>query len=224
MKTRILTLTLSMFLAGVARAELKWEQTQVELHPSVNDTEAVGHFKYQNTGDKPVHFKSVKTSCGCTVAQTQKEEVPPGEKGEITATFKIGDRTGTQIKNVTVETDAPANTTTVLTLKAVLPELLDIKPTIVYWEGAETPKPKTITVHAGKDFPVKELKVTSSSPDFQTKVQQIGNGDFKIDVEPKQMAHSAAATLTIQPDNSPRKFYANARVTNVAAQNTPTPQ
>jgi hypothetical protein len=213
-----------MLLAAAARADLKWEQTQLELHPSVTDQEAVGHFKYQNTGDKPVRFKSVHTSCGCTAAQTQKEEVPPGEKGEITATFKIGDRTGTQIKNVTVETDQPTNAVTVLTLKAVLPELLDIKPTLVYWEGAEAPKAKTITVHAGKDFPVKELKVTSSSPDFQTKVQQVGKGDFKIDIEPKQMAHSSAATLIIQPDNSSRKFYASARVTNVPAQNTPAPQ
>jgi hypothetical protein len=222
MKTRILTLALSMFIAAVARAELKWEQTQLELHPAANDKETVGHFKYQNTGDKPVRFKSVRTSCGCTVAQTQKEEVPPGEKGEITATLKIGDRTGVQIKNVTVETDDPANVVTVLTLKAVLPVLLEIKPTFVYWEGAEAPKPKTITVHAGKDFPVKELKVTSSSPDFQTKVEQVGNGEFKIDIEPKQMTHPAATTLTIQPNNSPRRFYAGARVTNVPAQNVPT--
>ena len=84
----------SIFLSVTARAELKWEQTQVELHPDVGDKEAVGHFKYENTGDKPVRFKSIRTSCGCTVAQTQKEEVPPGEKGEITATLKIGGRTG----------------------------------------------------------------------------------------------------------------------------------
>jgi uncharacterized protein DUF1573 len=224
MKTCTITLALSMFLAAAARGQLKWEQTQLELHPSPTDQAAVGHFKYQNTGNKPVHFKSVHTSCGCTVAQTQKEEVPPGEKGEITATFKIGDRTGTQIKNITVETDDPAQAVTVLTLKAVLPELLDIKPSFVYWEGAEAPKPKTITVHAGKDFPVKELKVTSSSPEFQTKVQQVGNGEFKIDVEPKQMTHAAATTLTIQPDNSSRRFYAGARVTNVPGQNTPAPQ
>src|SRR5712692_9811257 len=78
----ILTVILSIFFSAAARAELKWEQTQVELHPAVGDKEAIGHFKYQNTGDKPVRFKSVRSSCGCTTAQTQKEEVPPGEKGE----------------------------------------------------------------------------------------------------------------------------------------------
>src|SRR6266571_4179245 len=131
MKTRIFVFTLSVFVCFTARAELKWEQTQVELHPAVGDKEAIGHFKYQNSGDKPVHFKSVHTSCGCTAAQSQKEEVPPGEKGEITATFKIGDRTGTQVKTVTVETDDPAKATTVLTLKAVIPQELEINPTFV---------------------------------------------------------------------------------------------
>jgi len=48
-----------------------------------NDKQAIGHFKYQNAGKTPVHFKSVHASCGCTTAQSQKEEVPPGDKGEI---------------------------------------------------------------------------------------------------------------------------------------------
>src|SRR2546422_11282375 len=109
MRTRIFTFTLSIFLCAIARAELKWEQTAVELHPTAGDKEAVGPFKYQNTGSQPVGFKSVPTSCGCTVAQSPKEEVAPGAKGEITATFKIGGRTGTQGKKVTIETAGPVN-------------------------------------------------------------------------------------------------------------------
>ena len=217
MRTRIFAFTLSIFLGAIARAELKWEQTAVELHPAPGDKEAVGHFKYQNTGSQPVRFKSVHTSCGCTAAQSQKEEVPPGEKGEITATFKIGDRTGTQVKSVTVQTDDPVNATTVLTLKAVIPQDLQIIPAFVFWGQGEAPKPKTIVVRASKDFPVKQLKVTSSIPDFQTKVEQTGNGQFKIDIQPRDTSRNMAATLTIQPEGSSKTFYAMARVTNAAA-------
>ena len=116
MKTNIFAFILSIVVCVSAHAELKWDQTMVELHPATADKQAIGHFKYQNTGSKPVRFKSVRTSCGCTAAQSQKEEVPPGEKGEITATFNIGERTGTQVKTVTVETDDPEHVTTVLTL------------------------------------------------------------------------------------------------------------
>ena len=217
MRTHIFVFTLSIVICAAARAELKWEQTAVELHPAAGDKEAIGHFKYQNTGSKPVRFKSVHTSCGCTAAQTQKDEVPPGEKGEITATFKIGDRTGTQVKTVTVDTDDPVNATTVLTLKAVIPQELEINPSFVFWGQGEVPKPKTIVVRAGKNFPVKQLKVTSSSPDFETKVEQTGNGQFKIDIQPRDTSRNMAATLTIQPEGSSKTFYAMARVTNAPA-------
>jgi hypothetical protein len=217
MRTHIFVFTLSIVICAAARAELKWEQTAVELHPAAGDKEAIGHFKYQNTGSKPVRFKSVHTSCGCTAAQTQKDEVPPGEKGEITATFKIGDRTGTQVKSVTVDTDDPVNATTVLTLKAVIPQELEITPSFVFWGQGELPKPKTIVVRAGKNFPVKQLKVTSSSPDFETKVEQTGNGQFKIDIQPRDTSRNMAATLTIQSEGSSKTFYAMARVTNAPA-------
>ena len=200
-----------------ARAELKWEQTTLELHPGFSDKEAVGHFKYENAGKTPIHFKSVRSSCGCTAAQSQKDEVPAGEKGEITATFKIGDRTGTQVKTVTVETDDPAQAVTVLTLRTIVPQLLDIKPTFVYWAAGEEPKAKTITVTTAKDSPAKNLTVTSSSADFLTKVEPGKSpGEWKIDVEPKQTARAMASSLTIQPDfpkDPPRLFYVTATVT-----------
>ena len=217
MKTNIFAFILSIVICVSAHAELKWDQTMVELHPATADKQAIGHFKYQNTGSKPVRFKSVRTSCGCTAAQSQKEEVPPGEKGEITATFNIGERTGTQVKTVTVETDDPEHVTTVLTLKAVIPQQLEITPTFVFWGQGEAPKPKTIVVRAAKEFPVKHLKVTSSSPDFQTKVEETGNGQFKIDIEPKETSRQIASTLTIQPEDSQKIFYATARITNTPA-------
>jgi hypothetical protein len=212
MKTLILSFTLSILLCAAARAELKWEQTQLELHPAVGDKQAIGHFKYQNTGNTPIHFKSIHPSCGCTTAQSQKDEVVPGSSGEITATFNIGDRTGTQVKTVTVETDDPAHATTILTLKAVIPQMLEVQPALVYWQGGDAPKAKTVSVKAGKDFPVKEIKVTPVSTDFEVKVNKVGEGEFKIEVQPRDTTRPMAATFAIQPDNSPKAVYLSARV------------
>src|SRR5256886_4592884 len=214
MKTHIVAFALSIIISLSARAELKWEQTSVELHPTPADKQAVGHFKYQNTGKQPVHFKSVKASCGCTTAQTQKDEVPPGEKGEITATFNIGDRTGTQVKTVTVETDDAAKPSMVLTLRTIIPQQLEITPTFVFWKQGEKPDPKVITAKVGKEFTVNHIKVTSSSADYQTKVEETGKGEFKIDVQPKETNSLSASTLTIQPEDSQKVFYATARITN----------
>src|SRR6266567_3192737 len=214
MRAQIFVFALSIVICAKAQAELKWEQTTIELHPTPADKQAIGHFKYQNTGDKSVHFKSVRTSCGCTAAQTQKDEVPPGDKGEITATFNIGDRTGTQVKTVTVETDEATNQKTVLTLKAEIPQQLEITPNFVFWKQGEKADTKTINVKVGKDFTVKHIKVTSSTPDFQTKVEESGNGQFKIDVKPQDTNKVVASMLTIQPEDSQKVFYATARITN----------
>src|SRR5438105_6861601 len=217
--TRLIGIFIVIALAEGARAELKWEQTSVELHPGFSDKQSVAHFKYENVGKTPVRFRSVHASCGCTTAQTQKDEVPPGEKGEITATFNIGGRTGTQVKTVTVQTDDPdpAHATTQLTLKAVIPQLLELQPMFVTWQTGEEPKAKFITAKANKDAGIKKLDVVSSTPDFTTKVDPgSAPNEFRISVQPKDTGKPAYSTLTIKPDSP-----AGAAALNIAARVMP---
>ena len=225
MKTRILAITLSMLFVVAAHASLQWEQTAVELHPTINDKQAVGHFKYQNTGKSPIHFKQVHASCGCTTAQTQKDMVNPGDKGEITATFNIGDRTGTQVKTITVQTDDPdtVKATTNLRLTAIIPQPLEINPTFLFWQDKEEAKAKTVTVKVAKDFAVKNLKVTPSSQDFQATVSRPNKDEFKIDVKPKDTSKMFAGVLTIQPDDTTKLSYVNMRVMGPQPANVPMP-
>src|SRR6266404_5569988 len=219
MKTRILTFILSIFVCAAARAELKWQQPTADLHPTIGDKQAVAHFKYQNVGTTPVHFKSVHPSCGCTAAQSQKEQVAPGEKGEVTATFSIGGRTGRQVKTVTVQTDDPNPTqaTTILTLKANITAPLEIKPAFVYWTSGEQPKSKKVSVKAARDFPVKEITVKPNNQGFDTKVEAgKAPGEWTIEVTPKDTSHPTATALLVEtdyPKDAPKKFYVNAQIT-----------
>ena len=210
----------AVFLGALstAQAQLTWEKTEIELHPKPGDAEAVANFKYENKTDKPILIKNVHSSCGCTVASLKKNDVAPGEKGEVTATFKIGGRTGLQQKTVTVETDAATEPVTNLLLKAVIAETVKIQPTFVFWENGEEPTTKKITVKAAsQDVNMTKLDVTSSSPDFATKVEKGTNaGEFVIDVTPKDTMKAYSATLTIKPD-FPQTFYATARVTGPTA-------
>jgi hypothetical protein len=188
----------------------------LELHPAIDDETAIGHFKYQNKGDKPVAIKNVSTSCGCTVASTNKNGVTPGEKGEITATFQIGNRVGVQEKMIAVTTDDPAHPSAMLKLKVTIPQVLDIQPIFIFWQADEAAKPKAIIATAGKDVAIKNLEVSSSDPNFVTKVEQGSSaGEFRINVEPRQTTKAATATLTIKPtppEGKWRIFFATARV------------
>ena len=218
---------ISLFLPAICRAELKWDQTTIELNPAVTAKEAVGHFKYQNTGKESVHFKSVKASCGCTTAQTQKDQVAPGDKGEITATFNIGDRTGQQIKTVSVETDDPAHPITTLTLKTNIAQVLELTPNFVFWQTGENPAPKTVTAKIGKDVPIKNLEVSSPNPAFEAKVEKGAAGEFKISISPKETKVPAFASVVVKtdfPKEAPKTMFVTARVNGppTAAMTPPT--
>src|SRR3989440_11472500 len=180
---RIWFLGVLCFAVGAtAQAALVFEKTELDLKPDLGATSAVAVFKYQNKGDTPVHIKAVKPSCGCTTAALAKNDVAPGEKGEITATFNIGDRSGLQVKTVTVEADDPKAPQTVLTFKANIAQLLELQPTFVFWQASEAAQPKTIIAKAAKGTTVKKIDVTSSSGDFTAKVEPGSNGEFKIQV------------------------------------------
>ena len=209
------TLLLSLLCFGIAtaaQAGLIWEKTELDLRPAMGDATAVGVFKYTNKGNKPIHFKSVRPSCGCTTAALPKNDVAPGEKGEITATFSIGNRIGLQQQRITVETDEAQTPATVLTLKATIAQLLELQPTTVSWESGEEPKTKTIVARITKGAPIKKLEVKSSSAEFTAKVEPGPADEFKINVQPRSTAKRLNQIVTITPQlpSGPGKeFYAH---------------
>lgn len=215
MNTKAKAFLAALILAALpeARAQLAWEKTQIEMRPKIGEKEVVAQFRYENKGTKLINIKNVRSSCGCTVASLKKNDVEPGEKGEITATFNIGARTGTQQKSVMVETDDPEQPTLNLQMRVIIPQEVEMQPAFVYWQSGEAPKPKTITIKAGEGVSITKVDVSSSSPDFTTKVQKgAAAGEFVISVEPKDTKRTLSATLTIKPDY-PKTLYASAKVT-----------
>jgi len=114
-------------------------------------------------------------------------------------------------------------------LRAMIATPFEIKPTFVYWQNGEDPKPKTVMVKASKDFPAKNLTVKSNSQAFTAKVEPAGAGEWKIEIQPKETTRPIATALTIQsdfPKEAPRSFYVNAQVNppmNVPANPAATP-
>lgn len=201
-------------LALSAQAALTWESKEIDLHPTLTDKTAVAHFKYKNTGDKPVKITSVHPSCGCTTAALAKDTVAPNDSGEIVATFNIGDRTGPQTKTITVATD-DSEAPTVLTLKADVPQLLKITPIFIFWSANDVLNPKTINVTVGGDFPVTKLNVESTDKSIGLEVKQDSPTAFRIIVTPKESGRPINAAIKITPNypkEAPKSFFSNLRV------------
>ena len=80
-------------------------------------------FKFKNIGNAPLIIRSVKASCGCTVAEWPREQIAEGNDGVITVTFNSGKRSGKQNKTVTLVTnEIPSTKVLILKGTVLLPQ------------------------------------------------------------------------------------------------------
>ncbi|MFW5659260.1 MAG: DUF1573 domain-containing protein [Bacteroidota bacterium] len=73
---------------------------------TIKQGDVVKHtFKYRNNSDAPIKITNVKPSCGCTVPSFSRDEIKPGETGEIFVKFNSAGKMGKQRKSITVMLD-----------------------------------------------------------------------------------------------------------------------
>jgi hypothetical protein len=184
--------------ANSLRAELKWDTQRIDLRPRVVDTMAEGKFGFVNAGKEAVTIESVKSSCGCTVPTLAKTKYAPGERGEVTARFNIGDRRGAQSATIRVSVKGEPQPT-LLTLKVAIPEVAKMTRRLLVWAPGEKAETKTIDVEALPNQPVRVVKVTSSVPNFEARVETIAEAaKYRIIVKPGSTEQSGFAALNIE--------------------------
>lgn len=68
-------------------------------------------FHFRNAGDADLVISRCEATCGCTVADYPKGHIKPGEEGYVTITFSSAGKSGQQVQEVTVLSNAqPART------------------------------------------------------------------------------------------------------------------
>jgi len=87
-----------------AFAGLEWETTFREVRVEPTEKSVIVVFPFRNTGGEALRIAGIQTSCGCTSAKADCEEVPAGGKGSVEVRFDIGKRKGEQVKGVIVRT------------------------------------------------------------------------------------------------------------------------
>lgn len=121
---------------------------------SVPQGEVVSHaFKLVNTGSQPLTVKGVRPTCGCTVAEFDRE-IAPGKEGFVRARLDTTGFSGPITKSILVITDDSASPTVSVIMKA------DVQP---YLEALPRP---LLRFNAIQGEPaVQKVTITSEQPD-----------------------------------------------------------
>jgi hypothetical protein len=85
-----------------------WDSESKEYSAKVGDTTAHFTFYLTNVSKEVVMVNSVRTSCGCTVAQLPEQpwHLAPGTNGPINVSVNLAGKSGTIVKSVTVDSSA----------------------------------------------------------------------------------------------------------------------
>lgn len=141
-------------------------------------------YKFENRGKDILEIKKVKTSCGCTAVILTNDTIPPGETGEIKATFSSGSISGNINKSITVASNDPVTPKFRLTISGEIINDLIINPEHIDFGsvsvGEESIKTVTIKSQTEPDFKIK--KITSSKPFIDAKIVEEKNGEHIIEI------------------------------------------
>ena len=210
MKITIVSCLLIILQWGQAlKAEMVFEST-ISTHTAEPGQKSVAtQFIFKNSGDEQFVVTKVQSSCGCTVPKLEKTTYAPGETGVIAVTFDIGDRKGPQKKTIRVTTDT--GQTALLKMNMQIPEILAIRPRLVFWRKGSRPDPKTVLVEIDIEDPINILEIVTESKLIATElIPSDDAGLFSLKITPKSTQERIMSRIILKTDYSkenPEEFH-----------------
>lgn len=95
-------------------ARITYEEETHDFGNVLEGTVVEHTFQFKNTGKVPLTILNARSSCGCTIPEWPKEQIPPGGTGTISAKFNTEGKTNEQRKWIYVTANTYPNETKVL--------------------------------------------------------------------------------------------------------------
>lgn len=138
------------------------------------DHEKVSYkFVFRNVGTEDLTVLNVRSTCGCTVPELEKNVYAPGEEGEVTVIFNPNNRENAQHKTINVTTDSRETPRVALHINSFVTKVLNVQPSIANLGRIYKNEEKGVKVY-----------ITGSTPDFKAwpAEQQPEGSPFKFEV------------------------------------------
>lgn len=190
--------------AGAGRAQLHWESTHLSITPKSTELQATAEFKFTNVGGAPLTIKEVHPDCGCVVPTPDSRAYSPGESGRVAVTFNVPGQLGDRDVPIQVISESAGKTSSsVVVLHVRIQELVTFSERFVYWKTEQPLNPRTVTITlaAGEDLTVKEVR--AADPAFHTELASTSDPRrFTLKITPpakrQRLATSVVVTTTPQ--------------------------
>lgn len=144
---------------------LQWEQNIVKITvlPPTSENESVSaEFRFTNTDLTETKIVSVKTSCGCTVANLKKWNYAPNESGKVEVAFKLKSPKVLNSAEIAVETNKGSEQ---LKIQITVKERLLSSQSILSWNRNAERRWEEINVDA--EIGSEVIRVQQSETNFE---------------------------------------------------------
>jgi len=159
-----------------------FEENTFDAKEIKNGDYIVHTFKVFNKGDSTLEITEVKAACGCTAVKFDKK-ISPGGEGKITLKVSIKGKNGSIEKTARVYSNDSKNSEEILTVKAVVEELIHVAPSSIRFSGNEgtvLTQSVNITAHEAKFLNIKAGNFTLQDK-MTYRIEEIEKGRaFKI--------------------------------------------
>ena len=168
---------------------------------SVWEGSAASHtFTFTNTGNALLRINKVRTSCGCTAAVLSSTEIPPGQSGEIKATFNTRRYAGKQSKTIYVSSNDPAHPTVQLRLETTIKSAGTFSPRNLQFGSVPLGQGATRTIKlVPGDGPIDITGISASPEIFQARIIA-GEQTNRETAAPDKKALPIEIEVTVSPD------------------------
>ena len=146
------------------------------------------NFELVNEGDEPLIVKAVRPTCGCTVADFDRE-IPAGKTGLVKATLETRDFSGPISKSILIMTNDPRDPTVTVVIKTVVHPFVEVLPRALVRFNAVQHEPmnqKVVVVSGDDDENFQVTGVESSVPFLTVTVRPLGADELLAGKSSKQ--------------------------------------
>jgi hypothetical protein len=191
----------------LCRGELVFVAERLEVKAGPLEEEAKAVFTFRNSGTESVMIQHVESTCDCLSAEANLAEIPAGQEGQITATYRIENLTGKAEKALILHSSDKARPQIRLAMALEVTTLCMLEPKMLEWIVGEAAAPREAVFSVQGEQPIVIRQVTSTKPEYQVRLIEVEAGrKYRIQVIPPEKPTPTVGAIKILTDHPHAKY------------------